>query len=192
MKTSRFLRHWLPSFLLLVFAGPLRCGALDLGAPTSRTPYDSYLDTLWTVMRRLGSAQPDIDTVEKLVREGRGFRYVFKSDEPYRPQAPEQTESTRSGDCKAKSLWLASKMDTRKVRFVIGKAKQVANVSHAWLIWESPEGWLILDATLYSRPLDPDRLSVGTFIPKYSYSPAGKFSHAVAAAPSAGKYGDHL
>jgi hypothetical protein len=171
---------------------PLPAAALDLGSPTSRTPYDSYFGPRWDVLRRLGNTQPDIAQVEQLVRQGKGFRYYFNRDQPYTPQTPEQTESSRSGDCKAKSLWLAAKMDTRKVRFVVGKAKQFPNVSHAWLIWDGPQGWLILDATLFSRPLNPERLSAGDFVPRYSYSPSGKFSHAPSAAAPGSKYGDHL
>ncbi len=166
--------------------------ALDLGSPVGKTPYDQYLGPLWTVMGHLGGNQPDPAVVAKLVSEGRGFRYVFKKDQPYVPQTPEETESTHSGDCKAKALWLASKMDCRKVRFVIGKAKQGDSQSHAWLIWEAPDGWLILDATLYSRPMDPDKTSPSEWVPSYSYAPGGKYAHAMAAGAAQKRYGDHM
>ena len=48
-------------------------------------------------------------TVSQLVREGRAFRYSYDKAQPYIPQSPETTETKKSGDCKAKSLWLASK-----------------------------------------------------------------------------------
>ncbi len=169
----------------------LHAGPIDLGTPTARTPYDAYLQPMWDVLRNLAGNQPDVGVVEKFVQQGHSFRYSFNHDQPYRPQTPAETEATKSGDCKAKSLWLAAKMDCRKVRFVIGKAKQVSNMSHAWLIWDSPQGWLILDATLYSRPLSPERVSSDSFIPTYSYAPGGKYSHAIAAA-AASKYADHL
>jgi len=177
---------------LLSSALLVRAAALDLGAPCTRTPYDAYLGPVWEVFQRLGGDQPDRGVVEKLVQQGHAFRYYFNRDQPYKPQTPAETESSRSGDCKAKSLWLASKMGTRKVRFVIGKAKQVSNMSHAWLIWESPEGWLILDATLFSRPLNPERVSSDSFIPTYSYSSGGKYAHTMGAAQGGGKYADHL
>jgi hypothetical protein len=166
--------------------------AVDLGSSTSRTPYDPYMGPVFSVFGRLGGAQPDQAQVEQWVREGRAFRYSFNKSEPYRPQTPQETESSRAGDCKAKSLWLASKIDSRKVRYVIGKAKRVSNMSHAWLIWEGPDGWLILDATLYSRPLDPERVSSNEFLPIYSYAPSGKYAHARAGARGEGKYADHL
>ena len=55
-----------------------------------------------------------------------------------------------------------------------------------------PTGWLILDATMFSRSLDPDRVSPREFVPIYSYAPSGKYTHARSAAPSGPKYGDHL
>jgi len=133
----------------------------------------------------------DLDTATKLLRQGRAFRYEFDAAQPYVPQAPEKTEATKSGDCKAKSLWLASKMNDRGVRFVIGKAKGHTS-SHAWLIWNGPEGWTILDATLYNSPLYPARLSRDQFVPVFSYSPSSRYSHAGAAGGAAARNGDHL
>ena len=179
--------------LLFVLGTPgLSAASVDLGSPTSRTPYDPYLGPMWSVLKSIGGGHPDLATVEQWVAEGRAFRYVFKKTEPYTPQTPDVTESTKSGDCKAKALWLAHKIDSSRVRFVVGKAKAVSNMNHAWLIWEGPEGWLILDATMYSRPLVPDTLSPSQFIPSYSYGPSGKCAHTVAAAARGKKYGDHL
>lgn len=170
----------------------LSAADLDLGEPTERTPYDRYLEPMWSVLHSVGGSHPDLATVEQWVAEGRGFRYVFKKNEPYIPQTPDETEATKSGDCKAKALWLAHKIDSSRVRFVVGKAKAVSNMNHAWLIWEGPEGWLILDATMYSRPLEPQVLSPSEFIPTYSYAPDGKYAHTVAAAARGEKFGDHM
>ena len=83
-------------------------------------------------------------------------------------------------------------MNDRQVRFVIGKAKAGQAMSHAWLIWNGPEGWLILDATLYSTPLVPERVSRSQFIPTYSYASSSKYAHVLAAAEPGAKNGDHL
>lgn len=181
--------------ILFLFIVVLASGASgfsqDLGKPTSSTPYDPYIGTVRSVMSSLGKNTPPLDSVSEWVRIGRGFRYYMKN--PLIPQTPAETEATRAGDCKAKSLWLADKMDDRSVRFVIGKAKGVSGMNHAWLIWQSPEGWLVLDPTLFSRPLTVSRLGANEFIPLYSYTANGKFVHPAAlakAAPSS-KYGDH-
>lgn len=180
------------ALLFTALSGRLTSADFDLGTPTSRTPYDAYLDPVWKVFHQLSGEQVAPSVVEQLVREGRSFRYFFNKDQPYMPQPPEVTESTKTGDCKAKSLWLASKMNTRKVRFVIGKLSLGSPKSHAWLIWEGPQGWLVLDATNYSKPLVPDRISPSELVPTFSYSPSGKYAHAMATAARSGKYGDHL
>ncbi len=86
-------------------------------------------------------------------------------------------------------------MDDRSVRFVIGKARAVSQISHARLLWSGPAGWLILDPTNFSSPLDVKRLARDEFMPIYSYSAGGKYAHTVATAPrgrAETKYGDYL
>ena len=191
MRTKLFY-FCLSTLLCVAFVSDLPAATIDLGSSTSRTPYDRYLGPMFVVFKDLGGGHPDMATVEQLVAQGRAFRYSFKKDEPYVPQSPQETESTKAGDCKAKSLWLAYKMETSRVRFVVGKAKAVSNMNHAWLIWDGPDGWLILDATLYSRPLAPQTLSPAQFMPLYSYGPSGKYAHTVAAAAKGQSYGDHM
>lgn len=178
-------------FIIVSSAFALFARAQDLGRATGSTPYDAYLGPMRTTLNTLGANQPSLDEVKQYVRTGRGFRYVMKH--PYIPQTPEETEATRAGDCKAKSLWVAHKMDDRTVRFVIGKARAVSNMSHAWLMWKGPEGWFILDPTNYSSPIDLSRVGPNEFLPRYSYSANGKFVHSGAAAPKSreAKYGDH-
>jgi len=48
-------------------------------------------------------------------------------------------------------------MNDQSLRFVVGKARAVSGMSHAWLLWKSPDGWLILDATNYSAPIELSR-----------------------------------
>jgi hypothetical protein len=188
-----FCRKRFAALIFALAAGAAQAGTLDLGSPTTHTPYDPYLGPVWDVMHRLGGNKPDPAVVEQLVREGRAFRYSFNKDQPYVPQLPDVTEATKSGDCKAKALWLASKMDCRNVRFVIGKASAARPVNHAWLIWEGPQGWLILDATMLSRPLEPEKCAASDYIPNFSFAPSGgKYAHIVAAAAPTKKYGDHL
>ena len=183
-------------FVLLLLASQSLALAktdLDLGSPASATPYDPYMSPVKLVLNhltRLANDQNAMDRVRHLMHQGRQFRYSFTS--PYVAATPAVTAATRAGDCKAKALWLASKMDTRNVRFVIGKASLERSANHAWLIWEGPQGWLILDATMLSRPLSPDRTSPSDYVPSYSYSPTGKYAHAVVAAAASKKYSDHL
>jgi hypothetical protein len=179
-------------FAVVMLVSPLPAAEVDLGSPTGSTPYDGYLGPMRAVLTSLSGAKPPVNQVHGYVRTGRGFRYFMK--DPYVPQTPAETEATKAGDCKAKSLWVASKMNDRSVRYVIGKARKVSNISHAWLLWPRPEGgWLILDATNFGSPLDPAKLSADEFMPIYSYTASGKFAHASgASATKTKRYGDHL
>jgi len=182
--------------LILVAVSILLCAsnslapAQDLGRPIGSTPYDKYFGRIREILAALGSNSPSMDLVNELVKTGRGFRYYMK--DPYIPQTPQETDASHSGDCKAKSLWVAYKMDDHSVRFVVGRIKSVQGMSHAWLLWKGPEGWLILDATMYSRPLEVARLGPQEFTPLYSYTAGGKYAHGGGAPKKAeSKYGDH-
>ena len=167
--------------------------AQDLGKPISSTPYDSYLGPMRTTMSSLGANHPPMDSVEQYVRTGRGFRYYMKH--PYIPQTPAETEASRAGDCKAKSLWVAYKMDDRSLRFVVGRARAESGMLHAWLLWKDTTGWWVLDATKFSTPLNLARLGPQEFISYYSYSAKGEFVHPGALARkkrAEAKYGDHV
>ena len=181
---------------ILVAAAVLISGSVtwaqDLGSPTSKTPFDAYLGVMRSVLSSLGSNHPEIPVVTEYVKVGRGFRYYMK--DPYVPQTPQETETSRSGDCKAKSLWGAYKMDDRTLRFIVGRAHASSGMNHAWLLWKSPTGWLILDPTLLSTPIDLNRVGPNEYTPRYSYSASGKFVHAgaVSAKPKGVvRYGDH-
>lgn len=176
--------------LVLALDIPRARAELDLGSSTSRTPYDPYLGPLWAVLRQL-DGKSDPATVAQLVRRSYGFRYSYKKDQPYVPQTPQQTEALKAGDCKAKSLWLAEKLNDRGIRFVIGKARRESAMSHAWLIWNGPNGWMILDATNFSSPLVPSRLAPNEFVPQFSYSPGGKYAHRVSTFSKQPRNGDH-
>jgi len=183
MKTPTFV-----ALLALLSATSSLAPAQDMGRSTGSTPYDKYFDRVFSTLSSLSSNDAPLDQVNEYMKTGRGFRYYMKT--PYIPQTPQETESSRSGDCKAKSLWVAYKMDDRKVRFVVGRIKSVTNMSHAWLIWKGPTGWMVLDPTFYSRPLDMARLGPGEFTMLYSYTGGGKFVHG-APKKAESKYGDH-
>jgi hypothetical protein len=185
MKTPTFV-----TLLALLAASSTLAPAQDMGKSTGSTPYDKYFGRVFSTLSSLSSNDAPLDQVNDYMRTGRGFRYYMKT--PYIPQTPQETESSRSGDCKAKSLWVAYKMDDRKVRFVVGRIKSVTNMSHAWLIWKGPAGWMVLDPTFYSKPLDMGRLGPGEFTMLYSYTAGGKYVHGRAAPQKAeSKYGDH-
>src|SRR5579862_8148570 len=90
---------------------------IDLGSAGS-TPYDRYMAPVKQVLTHLPSNESaSMERVRQLMREGRGFRYAYT--DPYTAAFPVQTAQTRSGDCKAKALWLCDQLHDASVRFVI-------------------------------------------------------------------------
>jgi hypothetical protein len=160
-------------------ASSLFGGTIDLGYRSSSTPYERYMSSVKGVLRKVSGrpASASMDSVRKLMRQGRRFRYSFTT--PYTANLPSVTATRKAGDCKDKSLWLANRLNDSSVRYVIGKASRRSKMSHAWLYWKDDRGqWWILDCTNRSRPLRADRVSKNSYIPFYSYSKNGAYRHA--------------
>jgi transglutaminase-like putative cysteine protease len=119
-----------------------------------------------------------MEEARELLKKGRSFRYEF--DEPYRPQAPSETEQQQAGDCKDKSLWLMDRMDDSSVRFVVGKAQRGSSMSHAWLLWQKEGRWWILDPTSKAEPIAAESVGKNSYLPLYSFTRNGKRVHGVA------------
>lgn len=139
------------------------------------TPYDPYTRPVDAVLQRLNGDAPRFETVAALVKQGFAFKYVF--DAPYLAAMPEVTASKRAGDCKAKSLWLASRMNDRSVKYVIGKARRTSRISHAWLMWKNQGRWWILDPTNAADPIPADAVGQDDYIVYYSYDQTGSYVH---------------
>jgi len=165
------------AFATLLAAAAVSSAAVDLGTPTSGTPYEPYMQPVKKVLGSLASSGTSLDRVRELMREGRSFRYSFT--EPYVAQLPATTARTRTGDCKAKSLWIADQIgDRNNIRYVIGKARRTSKISHAWIMWNDGGQWWILDCTNASRPIAADSVSTSEYIPLYSYDSRRSYRHA--------------
>jgi hypothetical protein len=160
---------------------------LDLGLPASATPYDTYMNPVKQVLTHLASEETSMDRVRGLMHQGRAFRYSFTS--PYVAATPDVTAATRSGDCKAKALWLADQMNDDSVRFVIGKASRTSQIAHAWLLWQHDNRWWILDCTRNWDPIPADRVSSSEYIPYYSFAKDGEYRHQATRTQVAGTRG---
>ena len=143
------------------------------------TPYDSYLGTVHNVLENLNGSAPSFDKVEALVRQGYRFTYIRQA--PYEAGLPDVTAMRRAGDCKAKALWLADRMNDRSVRFVVGKASRSSQVNHAWLMWKKDGRLWILDPTKSAKPILADSVAPGNYVAFYSYDRSGSFCHSESA-----------
>ena len=169
------MKHLLTTVALLVTAAFASARPdLSNGRP-GPTPYDPYCGPVDAVMHRLDGPPPTFNTVAALVRQGFAFKYVF--DAPYVAQSPQVTAAKRAGDCKAKSLWLASRMNDANVRYVIGKARRTSKISHAWLMWKNEGRWWILDPTNAAEPIPADAVGPDDYLVNYSYDRTGSYCH---------------
>ncbi len=164
------------ALLLLVAARLSAVAAVDLGTPSAFTPYDAYMSPVKQVLGHLSGQSADMDHVRSLLRIGRSFRYSYT--DPYNAALPAVTAATKSGDCKAKALWLCDQMNDQNVRFVVGKTSLRAHLSHAWVMWQHEGRWWILDPTNTSIPIPADRVPKSEYIPLYSWSKTGEYRHA--------------
>src|SRR5688500_8438171 len=113
------------TFLALVALKVAALAGVDLGTPSSHTPYERYMAPVRNVLGSLNKQKPSMDQVKQLMKQGRSFRYHM--DDPYRPASPAVTARIREGDCKDKALWLCNQLDS-SARFVIGKTKRGARI----------------------------------------------------------------
>lgn len=143
--------------------------------PAGYTPYDRYSGTVQTVIARLDQRSTTMDRTRDLMSVAHGFRY--RSSDPYLATLPETTAATRSGDCKAKSLWLYDQLGDPSALYVIGKTFKGAKSNHAWIYWRSDSRWWILDPTNRSTPVPADSLPRDRYVPYYSFGKQGAFRH---------------
>lgn len=164
----------LSAVLLLVAALP-GAFAVDLGTPAVGSPYEAYMSPVKSVLRQLPGKSASMGQVREWMKVGKGFRYTFT--EPYVAASPIETARTKSGDCKAKSLWLMSQLGDRNARYVIGKGRRTSKISHAWVMWKDGAQWWILDCTNTSKPIAADSVSKDEYIAYYSYDARSCYRH---------------
>jgi hypothetical protein len=164
------------SLALLLSKAAAVATTVNLGAPATSTPYDPYMRPVKTVLRSLSGETPSMKRVCGLMREGRSFRYSFT--EPYVAESPSVTASRKAGDCKAKSLWLCAQLGDQNLRYVIGKSRLGAKLSHAWVMWKADGKWWILDCTNTSRPILAESISSSEYIPLFSFDRDAAYEHA--------------
>ena len=162
--------------LLLASALSSLAVTVDLGSNAGYTPYDAYMRPVKRILCSVPNQKAGMDRAEELMREGRTFRYVHS--DPYNPLLPAETARRRAGDCKDKALWLCDQLQDSSARFVIGKMKRSATISHAWVMWQNEGRWFILDCTLNWRPIPMDTVAKGDYVPLYSYAKNGTYRHA--------------
>ena len=143
--------------------------------PAVETPYDRYSGPVRAVIARLDLRPANMARARELMNVAHAFRY--RSQHPYLAALPEATEASRSGDCKAKSLWLYDQLGDPAALYVIGKTFKGTKSNHAWIYWRCDSRWWILDPTNRSTPVAADSFPDDRYVPYYSFGKAGVFRH---------------
>jgi hypothetical protein len=169
------MKHTLLAAALFLLGQLSSFAVVDLGSSTSQTPYDRYMSPVKQTFASINGGGATMEKVQALMRQGRGFRYAHS--EPYYPALPDLTAASRKGDCKDKALWLIDQLQDPSARFVIGKEKRGARISHAWVMWQNEGQWWILDCTMTSKPMPADRVSIDKYVPLYSWAKGASFRH---------------
>lgn len=175
--TTVFMKSLALAIIALIGSSLAGIAGVDLGMPSSGTPYDRYMAPVKNTLSSLGKNRPSMETVSALMKQGRSFRY--RMDNPYVASLPSETARTRTGDCKDKALWLCDQLDDSSVRFVIGKTHPSAKMSHAWVLWNDGTRYWILDCTLKRAPIAADTLPADRYIPQFSYAKSASYRHGV-------------
>ena len=173
---SSLMKHLFHCLLLFVSGSLALHASPDLThGRRGPTPYDPYMQPVHAVLNQLNGTAPSFERVSTLLKEGWKFEYSF--DTPYIASTPEVTAARHAGDCKAKSLWLASQMNDASVRYIIGKARSTSKISHAWLMWKNKGQWWILDPTNASRPIAANSVAPNEYLVLFSYDQTGSYAY---------------
>ncbi len=173
------MKHLLLSLFFCFVAPLLHASIPDFQSrKASATPYDPFLKPVRTVLTHLNGHSPTFKKASELLRQGKHLAYVYET--PFEASTPATTTARRAGDCKAKSLWLASQLNDPNVRFVIGKAHRDSLVCHAWLLWNDNGKWWILDPTMASKPIAAASVGADDYLAFYSYDKSGSYCYAAA------------
>jgi hypothetical protein len=175
IKSPIDMKNLFFSAALLLLAKLSAFAVVDLGSTTAQTPYDRYMTPVKQTFASLSGQGATMQKVEALMRQGRNFRYAHS--EPYYPALPQQTAAAHKGDCKDKALWLIDQLQDPSARFVVGKEKRDAKISHAWVMWQNEGQWWILDCTMTSKPMRADAVSMDKYVPLYSWTKGASFRH---------------
>ena len=169
----------------VVLAGSLVCAPLLAAEWTQAslvpaTPYDSRIAQagLSSISSRVGNAQSS----ESLFDKAKSFRYLKDRHDRDYWQTPQETESSWTGDCEDKSLWLFAQLKMNgfnQARLVIGRLDGSSRGLHVWvaLMDENGAPLYILDPTLQKRIWKITDFSAGEYRPLYSFDGSNRYRH---------------
>jgi predicted transglutaminase-like cysteine proteinase len=172
----RFLRKRI-SFLIVAITGFSSVGfAQPALFEVASTPYDKQMARVEPTLTAPSGYTFDrisFTLVNEWISQLRAMPYRYSREW----HTPSEVEAARAADCKGKAMvlydWLQLNGAT-DVRFVIGKRRATALLTHAWLEWGTKTGVYVLDPTFNwaARAKLQDR---STYIAFYAYKGHHKY-----------------
>jgi hypothetical protein len=128
-------------------------------------------------LARLDGPEPSMETTRALMRQAFHFAYPRGKNEAGArlPADPAVTEATRSGDCKDRAWWLASRLNDSDLIFAAGKYSATDTEGHAWLFWKKDGQLWILDPIYFTAPVRASKLRPAHYIVETLYTKYGTF-----------------
>jgi len=128
-------------------------------------------------LARLDGPEPSMETTRALMRQAFHFAYPRGKNEAGArlPADPAVTEATRSGDCKDRAWWLATRLNDSNLIFAVGKLSAADPENHAWLFWKKDGQLWVLDPIFFTAPVLASKVPPQSYVVEKLYTKYGPF-----------------
>lgn len=160
------------------------CFASALLLSVDSTPYDRQMTRIRPILVSKpahSTQQVSLALVNEWMGDLRDIPYAYHIEW----KTPAEVNSREPADCKGKAVALYERMQSygaKNVRLVIGKRAPTSRVTHAWLVWETPQGTYVLDPTFNWSACRSEEISDQSYVPYYAYAGTKKYRASAAAA----------
>jgi hypothetical protein len=161
----------------LVCLSTASCFASAMFLSVDTTPYDRQMSRIRPVLLSEPAghvSQLSLSVVNHWMEDLREIPYGYQLEW----KTPDEVQSRQPADCKGKAVALYHRMQENgatNLRLVIGRRAPTSRISHAWLVWETDRGTLVLDPTFNWMACRAEQLSEDSYVPLYAYAGTKKY-----------------
>jgi hypothetical protein len=118
-----------------------------------------------------------METARTLMKQAAAFAFPEgkSEDGPRLPADPAVTGATRSGDCKDRAWWLATRLNDSNLIFAVGKLSAADPENHAWLFWKKDGQLWVLDPIFFTAPVLASKVPPQSYVVEKLYTKYGTF-----------------
>ena len=160
----------------LVCFSTVSCFASALLLSVDSTPYDHQMTPIRPVLlsKAASTQHVSLSLVNEWMSDLRDIPYGYQMEW----KTPSQVNTRQPADCKGKAVALYERMQSngaKNVRLVIGKRAPTSRATHAWLIWETPQGTYLLDPTFNWMACRSEEVANRSYVPYYAFAGNKKY-----------------